>query len=294
MDFVDEQHRARLSFQFGDDGLQPLLEIAAVAGAGQQRAHVEGENRALGEHLRHVALHDAFRQALGNGGFANAGIAHVERVVLGAPAEDLDRALHLGVAADERVDLAGHRLLVEVHAIGAQRILVAPVRLLLPLAFGVFVWRGRRAACGRPLGGAAGRLGDAVADEIDRVQPGHVLQLQEIDGVAFAFGEQGDEHVRPRHLVAAARLHMDGGALHHALEAGGGLRLGRAVGGEAREVLIQKLGQVLAQLVEIDAAGAQHGCRVAVVGQAEQQMFEGCIFVPPVAGEGQGAVEGLF
>jgi len=61
-------------------------------------------------------------EAFGDGGLANAGIAHEQRVVLAAAAEDLDRALNFRVAADERVDLALARLLVEVDAIGLERL----------------------------------------------------------------------------------------------------------------------------------------------------------------------------
>ena len=90
-----------MRFEFGDDGFQPLLEVAAVAGAGEECAHVEGEDGAFGEHFRHIALDDALGQAFGDGGFADAGVADIEGVVLGAAAEDLDRALDFRVAADE-------------------------------------------------------------------------------------------------------------------------------------------------------------------------------------------------
>ena len=52
VDFVDEQDRARIGFDLLHDGLQPFLEIAAVARTGEQRAHVEREDRRVGEHLR--------------------------------------------------------------------------------------------------------------------------------------------------------------------------------------------------------------------------------------------------
>jgi hypothetical protein len=107
-----------------DDLLQPLLEIAAIARAGEQRAHVEREDGRVLEHLRHVVLDDALGEALGDGGLADAGIAHEQRVVLLAAAQDLDRAVDLAVAADQRIDLALARLLVEVDAIGVERVLL--------------------------------------------------------------------------------------------------------------------------------------------------------------------------
>jgi hypothetical protein len=110
VDLVDEQDRVRQAFEFGDDLFQPFLEIAAIARAGKQRAHVERIDDGGQQHLGHVALDDLAREALGDRGLADAGIADIERVVLAAAAEDLDRAIDLGAAADQRVDLAALRL----------------------------------------------------------------------------------------------------------------------------------------------------------------------------------------
>ena len=59
----------------------------------RRRAHVECEHGRVLEHLRHFAVHDLARQALGDRGLADAGIADEERVVLLPAAEDLDGAL---------------------------------------------------------------------------------------------------------------------------------------------------------------------------------------------------------
>src|SRR6266849_4213434 len=53
------------------------------------------------------------------------------------------------------------------------------------------------------------RLGEAVRDVVDGIEARHVLLLQEIDGVALALGEHGDEHVGARHLLAAGGLDVD-------------------------------------------------------------------------------------
>ena len=87
---------------------------------------------------------------------------------------------------------------------------------------------------------------------------------------------------------------MDRGALDHALEAGGRLRIARPVGRQAGQILVEEFGKVAAQLVEVDAAGAQHGRRVGVVGQAEQQVLQRRIFVTALTGERQGAVQRLL
>jgi hypothetical protein len=49
VDLVDEQDRVGVILQLLHHGLQPFLEVAAIAGAGQQRAHVEREDRGLGQ-----------------------------------------------------------------------------------------------------------------------------------------------------------------------------------------------------------------------------------------------------
>ena len=52
MDLVDEQDRVGHGFEFGHDLLQPFLEIAAIARARQQRAHVERVDHRFGQHPR--------------------------------------------------------------------------------------------------------------------------------------------------------------------------------------------------------------------------------------------------
>ena len=71
--------------------LQALLELAAVLGAGDERAHVEREDGLVAQPLGHVAAHDALREALDDRRLADAGLADQHRVVLGLAREDLDR-----------------------------------------------------------------------------------------------------------------------------------------------------------------------------------------------------------
>ena len=232
VDLVDEQDRVGQLLELGDDRLQPLLEIAAIAGAGEQRAHVERvDDRAL-EHLGDVALDDLAREAFGDGGFADAGIADVERVVLRAAAEDLHRAVDLGHAADQRIDLAGPRLLVEVDGELLERAF-----LLAAFLLGLFL----RSPSGAARLGGRLALADAVADVGHGIEAAHVLLLEEIDGVALALGEQGDEHVGAGHFVAARRLDVEDGALDDALEAAGRGRIGGAVGDQRAELIVEIL-----------------------------------------------------
>ncbi len=87
-------------------GLQPVLELAAVLGAGDQGADVERDHALALQPLGDVARDDPLGQALGDRGLADAGLADQHRVVLGAPGEHLDHAADLVVAPDDRVELA--------------------------------------------------------------------------------------------------------------------------------------------------------------------------------------------
>ncbi len=145
-------------------------------------------------------------------------------------------------------------------------------------------------------GFAIGRvLGDAMGDEIHRVIAGHVLLLQEIGGVAFAFGEDGDQHIGAGHFGAARGLHMDRGALDHALEGGGRHRFGAVdVGHQIGQIIVDEFDQRVAQLVGIDRTGLHHAGRVGFVDQRQKQMLQRCEFMLACVGQRQRRVDCLF
>ncbi len=292
MDLVDEQHRIGMRFELVDHGLQPLLEIAAIAGTRQQRAHVERIDRGLGQHLGHLVADDLPRQPLGDGGLADARVADQQRVVLAPAAQHLDAALDLVVAPDQRIDVALSRLGVEIDAVFRKR--GVALRIAIVVRISGLVVELRRA--GHLPRFAVGRiLGNTVGDEIDRVVAGHVLFLQEIGGIRFALGEDRDKHVGAGHLGAARALHVNRGALDHPLEGGGGHGFGALdIGFERGEVFVDVLDQRPAQLFEVDAAGFHHPGRVRLIDQREQQVLERGELVAALVGLGQGGVDGLF
>ena len=121
---VDEQDDAAGGRgDFGKHGLQPLLELAAIFRAGDQRAHVERHQLLVLQRLGHVAIDDALRQALDDRGLADAGLADQHGVVLGAPRQHLDGAADFVVAADDRVELAGAGIGGQVARIFLQRVI---------------------------------------------------------------------------------------------------------------------------------------------------------------------------
>ncbi len=103
--------------------LEPLLELAAIFGAGDQRAHVEREQLLVLQALRHVAVDDAQRQALDDRGLADARLADQHRIVLGPPRQHLNGAADFLVAADDGIELAVTRGLRQVAGIFLQRVI---------------------------------------------------------------------------------------------------------------------------------------------------------------------------
>ena len=286
MDLVDEEDRLLVVLDLLHHLLQAFFEVATVARAGQQRPHVEREHRRLGEHLGHFAADDLARQTFGDRRLADARVADKQRVVLAAAAQHLDRALHFRFAADQRIDAPVARLLVEVDAIGVERaLLLLGIRSLLAVLLAVAVLVGAARALRRV--GQPRPLGDAVADVIDRVVAGHILLLQEVGGMALAFGEDRDEHVRPGHLFATGRLHVDHGTLDHPVEAGRRLGILATVADEIFELAVDVVAQILLQKVEIDRAGPQHSRRFGVVGQTEQQMLKRRVLVVALVCHGE-------
>ncbi len=82
-----------------EHGLEPLLEFAAVLRAGDHRTEVQRDDGLVAQRLRHIALDDALREPLDDGGLADAGLTDEDRVVLGPAGEHLHDATDLGVAA---------------------------------------------------------------------------------------------------------------------------------------------------------------------------------------------------
>ena len=127
------------------------------------------------QHLGHLAADDPPRQALGQRRLADAGIADEQRVVLVAPAEDLDGPLDLRLASDQRIDPAVSRLPVQVHAVAFQS--------FMPFANNLLAAALVVGALHRSPTLLARNLGDAVGDEVHGIEASHLLHLQEVDRV---------------------------------------------------------------------------------------------------------------
>ncbi len=280
VNFVNEQHGVRLLAQLRQHRLEALLEIAAILGAGQQRAHVEGVHHRVGEHVRHFAVDDLLGQPFGDGGLADAGLADEQRIVLAAAAQHLHRAFNFLGAADQRIDLAQAGLLVQVHAEHVERAALGRRRALFAL------FRGRQVALG-----VARHLGDAVRKEIHHVETADVLLVQEIYGVRLLLAEDRHHHVGAGDLFLSHALHVQDRALNDALETDGRLGVNLAAGRQARHVFPQEAMELPTQLVDVAATGPQHLDGGGIVQQRHQQMLHGNEFVALFARLLEGTVQ---
>ena len=117
----EEDHIARVG-HFAEHGLQPLLEFAAELRAGHQGAHIERDDTLVFEAFGHVGIDDSQGEALGDGGFADAGLADQHGIVFRAARKHLHDAADFLVAADHRVELSLACPLDQIDAVAFQRL----------------------------------------------------------------------------------------------------------------------------------------------------------------------------
>ena len=186
-----------------EDGLQPVLELAAVLRARDHRTDVERDDALVAQALGHVALDDAPREPFDDRGLADAGLADEHRVVLRAAREHLDDSPDLLVAPDHRVEPALARLFGEVATEALER---------LVLVLGVLA---------RDL--------VAAAHVLERAEQRVVADTRGAQQVADTAGELAhrEQHVLGREVVVAEVGALAVGRLEHLVGVGrelGGLR----------------------------------------------------------------------
>ena len=277
-------------FQLCHDGFQAFFEIASIAGASKQGAHIERENRCICKNLGRFTRDNLACQSFGDGCFTNAGIADQKRVVFTTAAQHLNAAFNLGVATDQGINIAFTRFGVQIDAVFLQRGFFF-IAIGDALGFFLMLWRTgdrtRFAECRV--------FSDTVRDEVNRVVTGHVLFLQEIGRVAFAFREDRDQHICTGDFSPARGLHMDRSALDDPLKGSRWYGFGAIdIGDKVAEVFVDEFDQGIAQFRHVDRAGFHHLNRVGFIDQGQQQMFKRCEFMTPRIGQRQGGMNCLF
>jgi hypothetical protein len=211
---VDEQDDVAALGDLLHHLLQALLELAAVLRARDQRRQVERVDLLVLEQLWHVAIGDALGEALDHRGLAHAGLADEDRVVLGAPREDLHDPLDLRLAPDDRVQLAVRRQLGQVAAELVQQL-------------GGLLLAGRGAAAGllalapaarRAPAARAGEHADDLVADLLRVG---VEVEQDARGHALVLAHEAEQDVLGADVVVAEGQSLAQGELQHLLGARG-------------------------------------------------------------------------
>ena len=266
---VDEQNDAAIrGGHFVQHGFEPLLEFAAIFGAGDQRAEIERQELLVLQALRHVAIDDAQRQALDDRRLADAGFADQHRIVLGAAREHLDGAADFLVAADHRIELAVARGLRQVAGIFLQRVI------------GVF--------------GGSGIRGAALAQGLDRgieVLRRHAGSLENFAGLAVLLQRERKQQPLDGDKNVAGFLAGLFGGVEHAGERRRQIDLAGAGAGDFRQLVerrfdrLQRLAGIAAGTV--DQAGRQS---FRVVEQNLEQMFGGELLVALAQGQRLGGL----
>ena len=116
MDLVDEEDDVLVVLQFLDDGLEALLELSAVLGAGHETSHVETDDALVGEQPGHLLFDDALGEAFDDGTLAHTGFADEDGVVLLAARKDLRESLDFVMTTHYGIEFAFLGGLCEVEA----------------------------------------------------------------------------------------------------------------------------------------------------------------------------------
>ena len=116
VDLVDEEDDVAACPDLFEDLLQPLLEVTAVARAGDEGTEIEGVEVLVGERVGNGPFNDLLGEALDDGRLADAGLADEHGVVLGAAGQHLHDPLDLCGPPDNGVELAFPSQLGEVSA----------------------------------------------------------------------------------------------------------------------------------------------------------------------------------
>ena len=197
VDLVDEQDDVAAGPDLLQHLLEALLEVAAVAGPGDEGAEVEGVEVLALQSLRHIPRHDALGQTLDDGGLADPGLADEDGVVLGAARQDLHDPLDLALAPDDGIQLV---VAGQLGVVAAELIEHGGARA--GFAAAAAPTRG-----GAHLAAAAGLLATGPREELDDgladlVQLGAEL-LQHLGGDALTLPDETEEDVLGADVVVA-------------------------------------------------------------------------------------------
>ncbi len=252
MELVDEEHHVLGAADFVHDGLDALLELAAVLGPGDHHRQVEHHEALVLEDLRNIARDDALGEPFDDRGLADAGLAEKDGVVLGAAAEDLHETFDLGGAADDGVEGA---FLGEFGQVATEGIERRGLALALGAGGGSGPGAGRGGGA-REAGGFAAALLALILACAEKVEHffADFLELEpevheDLSGDAVVLAEEPEEEVLGADVVVVEVPGFLDGVLDDLFGAGG---LGQLAHGDHFRAWLDELLDLEADLAEVD------------------------------------------
>src|SRR5882724_1835252 len=116
MQLVDKDDGVLALHQLLHDGLEALLELAAIFCAGHDQGKIEREDAFVREKRWNVTVGDALSEAFDYGGLANTWFADEHGIVFRAAAQNLDDAFDFALASHGRIEGAFLGSLREIAA----------------------------------------------------------------------------------------------------------------------------------------------------------------------------------
>ncbi len=264
VELVDEQDDVAVLGDLVDDRLEPLLELAAVLGAGDHRRHVERQHPVILERVGALPTRDQLSEPLDDRRLPHARFADQHRIVLLAARQDLHHALDLFLPPDRGIELTFGRQLGEIAAEVIER---RGLRLLLALgARGLRARAGRRRARRHLAAEQPQRLGARLLQVDARVG-------QHLRGDPLLLPQQTEQQMLRPHVGVVQLARLAHGELENFFGPGRVRQIGS--GGGGRFALLHRLLDLLLNLLEVDVEIRQHGRgnAFAFADQSQQDML---------------------
>ena len=121
MQLVDKKDHVLGTSDFVHHRFDALFELAAIFCARDHQGEIERDDALVPQQLGNIPARNFLRQAFGDRGLANAGLADEHRIIFRAPAEHLNHALDFVATSNHRIKLAFLGQLGQVTAERAQR-----------------------------------------------------------------------------------------------------------------------------------------------------------------------------
>src|SRR3989344_7736816 len=116
MDFINEQNNVGVDPYLINKLFDARFKFATIHGTGDHESQINCKNSFADQRRWHVARNNPLRKTLNDCCFSHARITQQERIIFGAPREDMDHPLDLTVASDPWINGVCVRWIGELNA----------------------------------------------------------------------------------------------------------------------------------------------------------------------------------